>query len=52
MVAIRWSKTAKGALRLMTESGAELTLSAGNTYIGYLEKDYVGEFPSKGYHAN
>ncbi len=52
MVAIRWSKTANGALRLMTESGAELTLSAGNTYIGYLEKDYVGEFPSKGYHAN
>lgn len=52
MVAIRWSKTAKGALRLMTENGAELTLSAGNTYIGYLEKDYVGEFPSKGYHAN
>ena len=52
MVSIRWSKTAKGALRLMTESGAELTLSAGNTYIGYLEKDYVGEFPSKGYHAN
>ena len=52
MVAIRWSKTAKGSLRLMTESGAELTLSAGNTYIGYLEKDYVGEFPSKGYHAN
>ena len=52
MVAIRWSKTAKGALILMTESGAELTLSAGNTYIGYLEKDYVGEFPSKGYHAN
>ena len=52
MVATRWSKTAKGALRLMTESGAELTLSAGNTYIGYLEKDYVGEFPSKGYHAN
>ena len=52
MVAIKWSKTAKGALRLMTESGAELTLSAGNTYIGYLEKDYVGEFPSKGYHAN
>lgn len=52
MVAIRWSKTANGALRLMTESGAELTLSAGNTYVGYLEKDYVGEFPSKGYHAN
>lgn len=52
MVAIRWSKTAKGALRLMTENGTELTLSAGNTYIGYLEKDYVGEFPSKGYHAN
>lgn len=52
MVAIKWSKTAKGALRLMTENGAELTLSAGNTYIGYLEKDYVGEFPSKGYHAN
>ena len=52
MVAIKWSKTANGALRLMTESGAELTLSAGNTYIGYLEKDYVGEFPSKGYHAN
>lgn len=52
MVAIRWSKTANGALRLMTENGAELTLSAGNTYIGYLEKDYVGEFPSKGYHAN
>lgn len=52
MVAIRWSKTANGALRLMTESGAELALSAGNTYIGYLEKDYVGEFPSKGYHAN
>lgn len=52
MVAIKWSKTANGALRLMTENGAELTLSAGNTYIGYLEKDYVGEFPSKGYHAN
>ncbi len=52
MVAIRWSKTANGALRLMTENGTELTLSAGNTYIGYLEKDYVGEFPSKGYHAN
>ena len=52
MVSIRWSKTANGALRLMTENGAELTLSAGNTYIGYLEKDYVGEFPSKGYHAN
>lgn len=52
MVAIKWSKTANGALRLMTESGAELTISAGNTYIGYLEKDYVGEFPSKGYHAN
>lgn len=52
IVAIRWSKTANGALRLMTENGAELTLSAGNTYIGYLEKDYVGEFPSKGYHAN
>lgn len=52
MVAIRWSKTAKGALRLMTESGVEFILSAGNTYIGYLEKDYVGEFPSKGYHAN
>ncbi len=52
MVSIRWSKTANGALRLMTENGVELTLSAGNTYIGYLEKDYVGEFPSKGYHAN
>ena len=52
MVAIKWSKTANGALRLTTENGAELTLSAGNTYIGYLEKDYVGEFPSKGYHAN
>lgn len=52
MVAIKWSKTANGALRLMTENGTELTLSAGNTYIGYLEKDYVGEFPSKGYHAN
>lgn len=52
MVAIKWSKTANGALRLMIENGAELTLSAGNTYIGYLEKDYVGEFPSKGYHAN
>lgn len=52
MVAIKWSNTANGALRLMTENGAELTLSAGNTYIGYLEKDYVGEFPSKGYHAN
>ena len=52
MVSIRWSKTANGALRLMTENGTELTLSAGNTYIGYLEKDYVGEFPSKGYHAN
>lgn len=52
MVAIKWTKTKDGALRLMTESGAELTLSAGNTYIGYLEKGYVDEFPSKGYHAN
>lgn len=52
MVAIKWTKTADGALKLMTESGEELTLSAGNTYIGYLEKDYVDEFSSKGYHAN
>ncbi len=52
MVAIKWTKTKDGALRLMTESGAELTLSARNTYIGYLEKGYVDEFPSEGYHAN
>ena len=52
MIAINWTKTANGALILTTENGAELTLAAGNTYIGYLEKGYVSEFPAKGYHAN
>lgn len=52
MIAINWTKTATGALILTTENGAELTLAAGNTYIGYLEKGYVSEFPAKGYHAN
>lgn len=52
MIAINWTKTANGSLILTTESGAELTLAAGNTYIGYLEKGYVSEFPAKGYHAN
>ena len=52
MIAINSTKTANGSLILTTESGAELTLAAGNTYIGYLEKSYVSEFPAKGYHAN
>ena len=38
MIAINWAKSANGALILTTENGTELTLAAGNTYIGYLEK--------------
>ncbi len=52
MIAINWAKSANGALILTTENGTELTLAAGNTYIGYLEKDYVNDFPARGYHAN
>lgn len=52
MIAINWAKSANGTLILTTENGTELTLAAGNTYIGYLEKDYVNDFPARGYHAN
>ena len=52
MIAINWAKSANGALILTTENGTELTLAAGNTYIGYLEKGYVNDFPARGYHAN
>ena len=52
MIAINWAKSANGALILTTENGTELTLAAGNTYIGYLEKYYVNDFPARGYHAN
>lgn len=52
MIAINWAKSANGTLILTTENGTELTLAAGNTYIGYLEKGYVNDFPARGYHAN
>ena len=52
MIAINWAKSANGTLILTTENGTELTLAAGNTYIGYLDKDYVNDFPARGYHAN
>lgn len=52
MIAINWAKSANGALVLTTENGSELILAAGNTYIGYLEKGYINDFPERGYHAN
>lgn len=52
IIAINWAKSANGTLILTTENGTELTLAAGNTYIGYLEKNYVNDFPARGYHAN
>lgn len=37
-ISIKWSKPDEdGALKLTTLSGAELTLAAGKTYIGYLD---------------
>lgn len=42
-VKVAWSKTADGALKL-TVYGTQtaLTLSAGNTYVGYVESSFIG----------
>lgn len=37
---IRWTST-ENSLALADTNGAELTLARGNTYIGYLDKEYI-----------